>query len=51
MTTKLTDFDLISLTFDMFEDSEVMQEFEDCYWVKVDKEMYDTLCDNNWRKS
>jgi len=37
----MTDFEKIELAFDMLEDAEVMQEFDDCVWVKIDKGLWD----------
>lgn len=37
----MTDFEKIELAFDMLEDAEVMQEFDDCVWVKIDREMWE----------
>jgi hypothetical protein len=36
----MTDFEKIELAFDILEGSEVMHEFDDCVWLKVDKELY-----------
>ena len=36
----MNDFEKIELAFDMLEDAEVMQEFDDCVWVKIDREMW-----------
>ena len=36
----MTDFEKIELAFDLLEDAEVMQEFDDCVWVKLDKDMW-----------
>lgn len=37
----MNDFEKIELAFDMLEDAEVMQEFDDCVWVKIDREMWE----------
>ena len=37
----MTDFEKIELAFDMLEDAEVMQEFDDCVWVKIDRDMWE----------
>ena len=39
----MNDFEKIELVFDMFEDAEVIQEFDNYVWLKVDKEMYEQL--------
>jgi len=36
----MTDFEKIELAFDMLEDAEVMQVFDDDVWIKVDREMW-----------
>lgn len=36
----MNDWKKLELAFDILEDSEIMEEFEDCLWIKVDKEMY-----------
>lgn len=33
----MNDFEKIELAFDMLEDAEVMQEFEDTVWIAVDR--------------
>ena len=37
----MDDMEKIQLAFDILEDAEVMQEFEDSVWLKVDKELWD----------
>jgi hypothetical protein len=37
----MNDYEVIELAFDMLADSEVMEEFEDSIWLKVDREMYE----------
>jgi hypothetical protein len=37
----MNDFQKIELAFDLLENSEVMQEFDDCLWIKVDRKQYD----------
>ena len=39
----MTDHEKIELAFDMLEDAEVMQEFDDCMWIKVDKELWEAF--------
>jgi len=37
----MTEMEKISLAFDILEDSEVMEEFDDgTIWIKVDAELY-----------
>jgi hypothetical protein len=36
----MTDFEKVELAFDMLEDAEVMQVFDDEVWIKVDREMW-----------
>jgi len=37
----MTDFEKIELAFDLLEDAEVMQEFDDSVWIKVDRKMWE----------
>tara|TARA_R110000868_G_scaffold410524_1_gene698967 strand:+ start:915 stop:1064 length:150 start_codon:yes stop_codon:yes gene_type:complete len=37
----MTDFEKIELAFDLLEDAEVMQVFDDVVWIKVDREMWE----------
>ena len=37
----MNDYEVIELAFDMLAYSEVMEEFEDSIWLKVDREMYE----------
>jgi hypothetical protein len=40
----MTDMEKINLAFDILEDSEVMEEFDDgTIWIKVDAELYNTF--------
>jgi hypothetical protein len=36
----MTDFEKVELAFDILEDAEVMQVFDDEVWIKVDREMW-----------
>jgi hypothetical protein len=36
----MTDQEKVTLAFDILEDAEVMQVFDDCVWVKLDREMW-----------
>ena len=42
-TDKLSDFEKIELAFDILQDAEIVQEFENDYWIKVDKEFFNQL--------
>ena len=33
---------------ELLQDSEIVQEFEDSYWIKVDKEMYDEITNETY---
>lgn len=39
----MTDRDRVTLAFDMLEDAEVMQEFDDSVWIKVDRELWEAF--------
>lgn len=39
----MTDQEKVSMAFDMLEDAEVMQEFDDSVWIKVDKELWEAF--------
>lgn len=43
----MTDFEKIELAFDILEDADVMQEFDDVIWISVDKTMWDAFCYGN----
>jgi hypothetical protein len=36
----MTDFEKVELAFDILEDAEVMQVFDDEVWIKVDRAMW-----------
>ena len=36
----MNDFEIVDLAFDILDDAEVMQEFENEVWIKVDKELW-----------
>ena len=36
----MTDFEKVELAFDILENAEVMQVFDDDVWIKVDREMW-----------
>lgn len=37
----MNDFEIVDMAFNILEDAEVMQEFDDSVWIKVDKESWD----------
>ena len=37
----MTDWDSVALAFDVLENAEVMQEFDDFLWIKVDREQWE----------
>jgi hypothetical protein len=39
----MNDWDKVSLAFDILENADVMQEFDDCVWVRVDREDWEAL--------
>jgi hypothetical protein len=41
------DLEKIELAFDLLQDAEIMQEFDDCLWIKVDKDMFNTLMEDS----
>ena len=43
---KQLDLRLIELAFDLLDDAEIVQEFEDSLWIKVDKETFNELMGN-----
>jgi len=40
------DLRLVELAFDLLDDAEIVQEFEDSLWIKVDKETFNELMGN-----
>jgi len=36
----MTDEKKVETAFDILEDAEVMHEFDDCVWIKVDRELW-----------
>jgi hypothetical protein len=36
-------WDRVGLAFDLLENANVMQRFEDCIWVEVDREMWEAF--------
>lgn len=47
----MNDFEKIELAFDLLENSEVMQEFDDCLWIKVDRQDWQAFFDCEKTKS
>ena len=41
----MDDFKKIELAFDILEQAEVMEEFEDSLWIKVDRQDWEALFD------
>ena len=39
----MNDWDKVALAFDLLDDAEVMEEFDDCVWHKVDRETWETF--------
>jgi hypothetical protein len=39
----MNDWDKVSLAFDLLENADVMEEFEDCLWIKVHREDWERL--------
>lgn len=39
----MTDQEKVQMAFDLLEDAEVMQEFDDSVWIKVDKELWEAF--------
>jgi hypothetical protein len=39
----MNDWDRVALAFDVLLNAEVMEEFEDCLWIKVDREMWEAF--------
>lgn len=37
----MNDYEIVDMAFNILEDAEVMQEFDDSVWIKVDKELWD----------
>jgi len=43
----MTDMDKVTLAFDMLEDADIVEEFEDTLFIKVDKQMWNELWESN----
>ena len=39
----MNDWDRVALAFDVLWNAEVMEEFDDCLWVKVNREDWEEL--------
>ena len=39
----MTDWDRVALAFDVLLNAEVMEEFDDCLWIRVDREDWEEL--------
>lgn len=39
----MSDWDNVSAAFDLIESAEVMEEFDDSVWLKVDRELWERL--------
>jgi len=39
----MNDWDRVALAFDVLESAEVMEEFEDCLWIGVNREDWEAL--------
>jgi hypothetical protein len=39
----MSDWEKVKLAFDILEDAEVMEEFNEYLWIKVDREMWEAF--------
>ena len=39
----MTDQERVSMAFDLLDDAELVQEFDDSVWIKVDKELWEAF--------
>lgn len=39
----MTDQEKVGLAFDILEDAEIMQEFDDSVWIKVDRALWEAF--------
>lgn len=39
----MNDWDRVALAFDVLWNAEVMEEFDDCLWIKVDRDDWEKL--------
>jgi hypothetical protein len=42
----MNDFEKVSLAFDILNDADIVEEFEDTLFIKVDKQMWNEFWDN-----
>ena len=42
----MSDFELVGLAFDILEDADVIQEFSDSVFLKVDRELWEKFINN-----
>ena len=40
----MSDWDKVSLAFDLLDGADVMEQFEDCVWLRVDAELWQQFC-------
>ena len=40
----MTDWDKVSLAFDVLECADVMEEFEEHVWLRVDRDLWEQFC-------
>jgi len=43
----MTDMEKIELAFDLLESADLIQEFDDSVWIKVDKELWNAFIEEN----
>jgi hypothetical protein len=46
----MNDFEKVGLAFDILNDADIVQEFEDTLFIKVDKAMWNEFWDNKERE-
>jgi hypothetical protein len=39
----MTDWERLAMAFDVLENAEVMEEFDDCLWIKVNRDDWEKL--------
>jgi hypothetical protein len=42
----MNDYEKVELAFDVLENAEVMQEFDDCLWIKISRDDWRALFDS-----
>ena len=40
----MSDWDKVALAFDVLDGADVMEQFEDSVWLRVDAELWDKFC-------